>query len=129
MTDVLSTPAVLAERYLAAWNETDPAARRRAVDALYAGDARYVDPLVDVHGPAAVDATIAAVQAQFPGCVLRLAGAVDGHHDVVRFTWHLVPAGAPEGADPVVIGSDVVVTDGRGALRSVLGFLDRVPAG
>ena len=40
MTDF--TP--LAERYIACWNETDPAARRAAVDELWASDARYVDP-------------------------------------------------------------------------------------
>ena len=114
----------LADRYLAAWNQTDPAARRALVEELFAEDVRYTDPLTDVEGRAALDATIAAVQEQFPGFVFRLAGPADAHHDQVRFTWHL----GPEDGEPPVTGSDVAVTAGDGRIRTVLGFLDRVPA-
>jgi hypothetical protein len=114
----------LADRYLAAWNATDPATRRALVDEVFAEDVTYTDPLADVAGRDALDATIAAVQAQFPGWVFRLAGPADAHHDQVRFTWHL----GPEGADAPVVGSDVAVTGGDGRIRTVLGFLDRVPA-
>jgi hypothetical protein len=117
-------PTELAERYLAAWNETDPAARRRAVADLFAEDARYVDPLADVTGRDALEATIAAVQQQFPGWTFRPAGPADGHHEQVRFSWELGPADA----DAPVAGSDVVVTGPDGRVRTVLGFLDRVPA-
>ncbi len=113
----------LAARYLATWNETDPAQRRAAVEALFTDDARYTDPLVDVTGHDAIESTVAAVQAQFPGWVFRLAGPVDAHHDQLRFTWHL----GPEGQEAPVVGSDVAVTDGTGRIRTVLGFLDRVP--
>jgi SnoaL-like protein len=119
MTDVLTDFHILAERYVAAWNETDPAARRRAVDELYNEDARYVDPLVDARGREAIDATIAAAQAQFPGFVLRLAGPVDTHHDVARSTWELVPADSQNGTEAPVVGFDVAATDGHGRLRAV----------
>ncbi|NEK59447.1 nuclear transport factor 2 family protein [Geodermatophilus sabuli] len=128
MTDVLIDHTVLAERYLAVWNETDPSARRRAIDDLYAPDARYVDPLADARGRESIDATVAAVQAQLPGLVFRLAGPVDGHHDVARFTWEVVPAGAPADATAPLVGFDVIAVDGQGRLRAVAGFLDRVPA-
>jgi hypothetical protein len=111
------------QRYIAAWNETEPEARRRAVAALFTPDARYVDPLVDVQGHEGIDAAIAAVQQQFAGWVFRLAGPVDAHHDQLRFTWSLGPAGE----EPPVVGSDVVVTDGDGRFDRVAGFLDRVP--
>ncbi|MBB3675422.1 nuclear transport factor 2 family protein [Modestobacter versicolor] len=114
----------LARRYIAAWNETDPEARRTAVAALYAEDARYVDPLVDAEGREAIAATIGAVQEQFPGFVFRLAGPVDAHHDQARFHWELGPADA---AEAPVVGFDVAVRDDAGRLRSVYGFLDRVP--
>ncbi|MGY1624455.1 nuclear transport factor 2 family protein [Geodermatophilus sp. SYSU D00965] len=113
----------LAARYLAAWNQTDPAARRAAVAELFTEDARYTDPLADVAGRDAIEATIAAVQTQFPGFVFRLAGPVDAHHEQVRFTWHL----GPEGEEAPIAGFDVAVTDGDGRIRAVLGFLDRVP--
>ena len=111
------------ERYIAAWNETEPEARRRAVAALFTQDARYVDPLVDVQGHEGIDAAIAAAQQQFPGWVFRLAGPVDAHHDQVRFTWELGPAGE----EPPVLGADVAVTVGDGRFDRVSGFLDRVP--
>ena len=111
------------ERYIAAWNETEPEARRRAVAALFTRDARYVDPLVDVQGHEGIAAAIAAAQQQFPGWVFRLAGPVDAHHDQVRFTGELGPAGE----EPPVLGSDVAVTVGDGRFDRVSGFLDRVP--
>jgi len=113
----------IASRYIATWNEADPEARRRAIDELWAEDGRYVDPLAVAEGRAAIDATIGAVQAQFPGFVFQLAGPVDGHHEQARFTWEL---GQP-GADPLVVGFDVAVLDAQGQLQTVLGFLDKVP--
>lgn len=114
----------LIERYLAAWNETDAERRRARLAELVTDDCRLVDPLVDVRGVAAIDATIAAVQSQFGGLPLSPVGEADAHHDIVRFRWGLGPAGE----EPMVIGFDVLVLDGQGRIASVLGFLDRVPA-
>ncbi len=113
-----------ADRYLAAWNETDADARSAAMADLFTDGVRYTDPLVVAVGREALDATIGAVQQQFPGFVFRLAGPVDAHHDQLRFTWELGPAGqrAP------LAGFDVAVVDGDGRIRTVLGFLDRVPS-
>ncbi len=113
----------LAQRYIAAWNETDPTDRRAAVHELYSEDARYIDPMALAEGREAIAATIAAVQGQFPGFVFRLAGPVDAHHNQARFSWELGPAGqqAP------IVGFGVAVTDGAGRLQTVLGFLDKVP--
>jgi hypothetical protein len=110
-------------RYLDCWNETDPAARRKLIDAVWAADASYIDPLAEAHGRDAIDATIDAVQRQFPGFVFALAGPVDAHHRQARFTWGLGPAGA----EPLVVGFDVAVTDEEGRIATVLGFLDKVP--
>ena len=76
----------IVERYLDAWNETDPASRDAAVAAVYADDARYVDPLADVAGPRAISELIGAVQQQVPGHYFRLVDdEVDAHHNVMRF--------------------------------------------
>lgn len=114
----------LVTRYLACWNETDAAARRRLVDALFAEDATYTDPLADVAGRDAIDATIGAVQQQFAGLAFSALGTADEHHDQARFAWGLGPAGA----DTLVDGFDVVRLDGQGRITAVLGFLDKVPA-
>jgi hypothetical protein len=115
----------LVQRYIAAWNETDAAARRAVLLEVLAEDAVYIDPLVSVQDRDGLDATIAAVQGQFGGLVFSLGDAVDTHHDIARFTWHL----GPEGAEPIVIGFDVAVIDDDGRISQVLGFLDKVPAG
>ena len=113
----------IVDHYLACWNETDPAARRALIERHWADGLRYVDPLVEVTGREQLDATIAAVQAQFPGFAFSAAAGADTHHDVTRFTWNLGPAGD----EPVVVGSDVVTTDADGRIATVVGFLDRVP--
>jgi len=71
----------IAQRYVAAWNETDPQARQDRVADLWAADGTYVDPLADVQGRDQIATLIAAVQDQFPGFRFRLAGDVDGHAD------------------------------------------------
>ena len=43
---------------------------------------------------------------------------------MVRFGWGL----GPYGAEPVVLGFDVVTTDADGRIATVVGFLDKVPA-
>jgi hypothetical protein len=116
--------ADVAQRYIAAWNETDPQTRTDRVSALWAADGSYVDPLADVRGREQIAALIAGVQDQFPGFVFRLHGDVDGHHRQARFSWELGPS---EGEAPVA-GSDVVTLDDEGRIASVYGFLDRVPA-
>jgi hypothetical protein len=113
----------IAERYISTWNERDAAARRRALAELWAEDGTYVDPLAVAEGRDAIDATIGAVQEQFAGFTFALDGPVDAHHDQARFRWTL----SQPGAEPLVIGFDVAVADGNGKLRSVLGFLDKVP--
>jgi hypothetical protein len=111
------------EQYLDCWNETDPGARRKLIEQVWAPDATYTDPLAEVQGWAAIEATIAAVQEQFPGFVFTLAGRVDAHHRQARFTWNLAPAGA----EPVVVGSDVALAGPDGKITAVFGFLVRVP--
>jgi hypothetical protein len=120
----MTTYEDLAQRYIDVWNETDAAARRAAVDKLYAEDARYVDPLAAADGREAIAAMIGAVQQQFPGFVFRLAGPVDGHHNQARFGWQLGPADS----EAPVVGFDVAVTDDDGRIQTVLGFLDKVPS-
>ncbi|WP_078894347.1 nuclear transport factor 2 family protein [Streptomyces sp. CT34] len=116
--------SVAAARYIDAWNATEEGERAEAVAAAFTGDATYTDPLADVAGHEGLAAAIAGAHQQFPGFAFRLLGAVDGHHDIARFGWELV---APDGAAPVA-GFDVVRLAEDGRIRSVLGFLDRVPA-
>jgi SnoaL-like domain len=105
-------------RYLEAFNETDPVKRRDLIEGVFTEDVSYTDPLGAVTGWDGIDGFIAGAQQQFGGLEFNLAGAVDGHHDIARFTWHL--------GDAVAIGFDVVVLE-NGKIRQVLGFLDKIP--
>ncbi|ANP52782.1 hypothetical protein J2Z21_000319 [Streptomyces griseochromogenes] len=118
-------------RYFEAWNATEPEALTKAVAAAWTADGSYTDPLADVRGHEQIAAVIAAAHEQFPGFVFRPAGAVDGHHDIARFSWELVneAGGTPSGGGSApVAGFDVITLDGEGRIRQVLGFLDRIPA-
>jgi hypothetical protein len=114
------TVSELVASYLETWNETDPAARRKAIDQLWASDGVYTDPIAVAAGRDQIDATIAAVQSQFPGLAFTLAGPVDAHHHTARFSWNL--------GGELVVGFDVLVLDADGRIANVYGFLDKVPA-
>lgn len=116
----MNTAANIAEQYLAAWNERDPAARRAKVATVFTLEAAYADPMARGDGHMGIDNLIGAVQGQFPGHRFELAGTPDSHHDAVRFSWSLVnPAGTP-----VARGTDFGVMSADGRLASVTGFLD-----
>jgi hypothetical protein len=113
----------IAERYIAAFNETDTERRSRLLSELYTPDSTYTDPHVDLHGPDAINEFIGQTQQQFPGLTFKLRGDVDAHHDQARFQWQAGPADAPD----QIIGFDVLVlSDGR--IRNVYGFTDAGPA-
>lgn len=116
MNDIVRT-------YLQTWNSTDPQARTALLTEHWAPAATYTDPLADATGRDAIGTTIGAVHEQFPGFVFTQVGEPDHHHRQVRFQWGLGPAGA----EPVIIGFDVLVTDEQGRIETVLGFLDKVP--
>ncbi|WP_025617031.1 nuclear transport factor 2 family protein [Salinispora cortesiana] len=121
MSDLTNT----VERYIDIWNESDADRRAEKIRDVWAENATYTDPLASVSGHEAINALIGAAREQFAGMTFTLAGQVDAHHDIARFTWNLAPAGA---AEPVAVGFDVVRTNDDGQLSAVYGFLDRVPA-
>ncbi|KUN80988.1 polyketide cyclase [Streptomyces bungoensis] len=116
--------AAAVARYFEAWNATDADTLPKAVAAAWSEDGTYTDPLADVRGHDQITAVIQAAHEQFPGFEFKLAGDVDGHHDIARFSWELVSTA--DGSAPVA-GSDVVTLAEDGRITAVLGFLDRLP--
>ena len=120
-----SAPASLADAYVASWNETDAAKRLAAIARVWAERGTYRDPLMASDGHAGIDAMIAGVQTKFAGLVLKSTSKVDSHDGNLRFSWSLGPAAGPalvEGVDFCQLASD-------GKLASVVGFIDKAPAG
>ncbi|WP_329571991.1 nuclear transport factor 2 family protein [Streptomyces sp. NBC_01361] len=122
---VISVHEAAVARYFEAWNAKGADARAEAVAAAWSEDGSYTDPLADVAGHEGIAAVIAAAHEQFPGFAFKQTGTVDGHHDIARFTWELVSVA--DGSAPVA-GSDVISLAKDGRIRTVQGFLDRIPA-
>jgi ketosteroid isomerase-like protein len=118
MTDA----AIVAEKYIAVWNEADQARRKDLLAKAWTEDATYIDPMMQGRGHDEIDAMIGAVHQRFPGHVFALHGLADGHGDRVRFSWSLGAAGA----EPIARGTDFGVLAGDGRLKAITGFLDHV---
>jgi SnoaL-like domain len=112
--------ATVIDTYITMWNEPDADERRALVSAALTADATYIDPLMSGQGTEAISAMIGAAHKAYPEHRFALVGEPDGHHDYVRFTWSL----APDGEEPVAIGTDLAVLGDDGRLTSVVGFLE-----
>jgi SnoaL-like domain len=113
----------IVQQYLATWNATGDE-RARLFCEHWSPGATYTDPISEVTGHEGIAAVVDGVRARFPGCVFTQVGEADGHHRQTRFRWGL----GPQGAEPLVIGFDVLVQDESGRIQDVRGFLDEVPA-
>jgi hypothetical protein len=113
----------IAEGYITAWNESDASRRAELLEATFTEDVSYRDPLMQGDGHDGVAALIDAVQNRFAGFRFSLKGTPDGFADKIRFSWNL----GPEGVASVIEGTDIGVIE-NGRLKSVTGFLDKVPA-
>lgn len=110
--------------YGAAWGEADAAKRTELLEACWANNGVYSDPMAYVEGRAAFVDHIAGVQLQFPGSSIEVTSGVDMHHGSLRFEWRLLLADgstAIEGVDFATLAED-------GRLASVTGFFGPVPA-
>jgi hypothetical protein len=114
MTDITET----VDTYLAMWNEEDAAKRAELIETAWAPDGRYVDPVQEADGHAALSAMVDAIGAHYPGQQFRRTTEVDTHHDEVRFGWEL---GVP-GGDVTVAGIDVGILAADGRLQRITGF-------
>lgn len=113
----------LVAAYCAAWNETDPGAREKLLQQVWADDGVFVDPNTDVVGREALSQAIAGFQKQFPGARIEMASRTDRHHDVIRFSWRAVGA---DGAT-LIEGIDFGELDDQGRLRKIVGFWGPLP--
>ena len=111
--------------YIAAWNETDAARRRAAVERTWSENGLYLDSHRDGTGHAAIDAMIAAVQQRFVGYRFRLSSGIEAHHDRVRFSWS---AGGTEAAPLFFAGTDFALIADDGRFHAVTGFTDAAPS-
>lgn len=110
------TPAedlnLFVDRYVAAWNEPDGAARRKSISGLWCEDATYINELHEQHGHRAIETAISEAYQEYGtnGFIFRSAKNADGHHNVIRFNWEMLPVSSDQvmarGFDFLVLGDD-----------------------
>lgn len=122
-TNTATSLTQVVDNYFAMWNETDATQRAALIERAWAGDGRYVDPLLEAEGHAALSNMVAAVHGQYPGHRFRLVSGIDAHHDQLRFAWELV---APDGS-VTAAGLDTGETATDGRLRRISGFIGPLP--
>ena len=114
----------IANNYIATWNAADAASRDVLMASHWAEEPTYHDPLMAATNAGEIAGLVGTVQDRFPGFRFKLTNTPDGHGDFVRFSWGL----GPDGAEPIIEGSDVVMLE-NGRMKHIVGFLDKVPAG
>jgi hypothetical protein len=112
-------------RYLAAWNERDPKRRREIIAATWIEEGSYIDAHRRGEGHGAIDAMLAATQAQFPNYRLSLVSGIETHNNFVRFSW---AAGGTAEAPLYIGGTDFATIAPDGRIKTVAGFTDAAPA-
>jgi hypothetical protein len=119
----MADTTTIVDTYLATLNEPDAKRRARLIEQAWADNGRYVDPMLEADGHAALGDMVAGVQAKFPGHRFRRRSGVDTHHDQLRFAWDLVNL---DGA-VVVAGLDVGALAADGRLQRITGFFGELP--
>jgi hypothetical protein len=109
----------LIDRYCQVWTEPDADRRKELLAAVWADGATYTDPSVHAQNAAELLAHIAKTQARRPGAKVLRTSAVEVHHGIARFAWHVVEASAdqlPEGLDIAFLAPD------GGKIARIIGF-------
>ncbi|MEU2425309.1 nuclear transport factor 2 family protein [Streptomyces sp. NPDC007851] len=122
----ISNANEFADRYVAAWTETDPVARRKAVEELWAPDGVYANAVAVVRGHEAVATQVGYAHDAYAagGFTFRSCNNARGQHNTLRFNWVMVSAstGALE-----AVGFDFVTLDDDGRIVSDHQYFDVPP--
>jgi hypothetical protein len=109
----------LIDRYCAVWNEPSPSRRGELLAQVWAHDATYTDPTVHAATSEELLTHIEDVRARRPGSRVVRTSAIDFHHGLARFSWHVVQADGvalPDGLDVAEVSSD------NKRIRRIFGF-------
>ena len=131
----------LTSRYVAAWNEPDPARRRQAIRELWAEDGIHVlqPPAEFRQAAAGLGFTSAALEARghdelevrvtrayedfvAPGqFTFRPRDNADALRDVVKFSWEMVPA---DGGEAAATGLEILILGPDGRIEADYQFIE-----
>ena len=114
------------DRYVALWNEPDSTARHQLVTALWNNDGIYLNESQEQHGHRAIETVVSHTYHEYveKGFIFRSKKNADGHHNVVRFNWDMVPA---NGGQVAATGFDFFVLGEDGRIRCDYQFNEPLP--
>ena len=111
-------------RYMAAWNEPEAAARQALLEQCWSDDGVYFDPRVHADRSGRTRPPHRRDPGARAGARLEFMSGVDAHHNVVRFLWRLVHADGSRGEVSIDFGE--IGLDGR--LARIIGFFGAPPS-
>lgn len=113
----------LADRYVAVWNETNPAARRDAIAQLWLPDGVHYVTTREVRGYAALEERIIGSHnknVRDAGHVFRAVKNAQALHGVVTFNWEMI---RPATGEVLAIGLEFLQIDADGRIINDFQFI------
>ena len=118
MTDI----ETFGERYVAVWNESDAALRRKRIAELWAPDGANLTKTLEARGYEALEARVRTSHEKWvrdAGCIFRPCDA-QAHHGAVRFKWEMVRPGG----EVASVGYDFFLLADDGRIRHDYQFIE-----
>jgi nuclear transport factor 2 (NTF2) superfamily protein len=123
----MESAEAMIDRFVASWNEPDPAQRRQVIDDIWSGDGVYSNVTTEYEGRNGIEQAVTEAYDAFTANGYRFqVRSVQTNHDAVRYQWEMVPAAGGE-ADSIGTHIAMLGTDGR--LVSDHQFIDKPPTG
>lgn len=119
----MATTKDMVQAYMAAWNEADEAKRRKLLDAAWADDATYTDPMSHAAGREALVDLVSQFQKQMAGSSIAQTSGIDEHHGRMRFAWKMTGKDGSTRMEGIDVGQ--LAEDGR--IQSIVGFFGPPP--
>jgi hypothetical protein len=116
--------AELIDRYIAVWNEPDTDLRRKGVISLWADDGANLTRTLEARGYEALEARVTRAHEKWvkdERFVFRARKGVAHHHNVVTFSWEMVPSA---GGRVATLGSELFILADDGRIQFDYQFLE-----
>jgi hypothetical protein len=120
----MSAAQELADRYVAVWNETDAAVRRKSIAELWTPKGQHYARTLEAQGYDELEKRVAGSHeknVQAGGYRFRAKRNAQALRDVVTFGWEMLPA---SGGDVAASGSIVLVLDDQGRISTDYQFIE-----
>lgn len=108
----------LIDRYCEAWNERNPGRRESILREVLAEGAVYIDPRGKASSALELSALIETIASRRPGARVVRTSAIDAHHNLARFAWHVIQSDGTALPESV----DFVELSPKGRIARVVGF-------